>query len=80
MGIEIVVGQDLVVKDDIVYMKTTKGPEAGGCDLPARGRRLPRPDGLPQRVGAWRAGLVEAYRKGKCSLANAIGTGSPTTR
>jgi uncharacterized circularly permuted ATP-grasp superfamily protein len=25
MGIEIVVGQDLVVKDDIVYMKTTKG-------------------------------------------------------
>ena len=25
MGIEIVVGQDLVVKDDVVYMKTTKG-------------------------------------------------------
>ena len=75
MGIEIVVGQDLVVKDDIVFMKTTKG--------------LKRVDVIYRRIdddfidptvfrkdsvlGA--PGIVEAYRKGNVNLANAIGTG-----
>jgi uncharacterized circularly permuted ATP-grasp superfamily protein len=76
MGIEIVVGQDLVVKDDIVYMKTTKGLKRVDVVY----RRLDddfldplafRPDsvlGVP--------GLVSAYRKGNVNLANAIGTGA----
>jgi uncharacterized circularly permuted ATP-grasp superfamily protein len=75
MGIEIVVGQDLVVKDDIVFMRTTKGFKRVDVIY----RRLDddfldptvfRPEsclGVP--------GLVNAYRKGNVNLANAIGTG-----
>lgn len=75
MGIEIVVGQDLVVRDDVVYMKTTKG--------------LKRVDVIYRRIDddfldptVFRKdsvlgvpGLIEAYRKGNVSLANAVGTG-----
>ena len=75
MGIEIVVGQDLVVKDDVVYMKTTKG--------------LKRVDVIYRRIDddfidptVFRKdsvlgvpGLVKAYREGNVNLANAIGTG-----
>ena len=34
MGIEIVVGADLVVQDGIVYHENDPGPQAGRCDLP----------------------------------------------
>ena len=37
MGIELVEGRDLVMHDNVVYMRTTGGPEARGCDLPASG-------------------------------------------
>lgn len=75
MGIEIVVGADLVVNDAKVYMKTTHGLK----QVDVIYRRLDddfldpevfRPDsvlGVP--------GLVEAYRQGNVSLANTIGTG-----
>jgi uncharacterized circularly permuted ATP-grasp superfamily protein len=75
MGIEIVVGADLVVQDAKVYMKTTQGLK----QVDVIYRRLDddfldpevfRPDsvlGVP--------GLVEAYRRGNVSLANTIGTG-----
>ncbi len=75
MGIEIVTGADLVVNDDIVYMKTTKGLKKVDVIY----RRLDddfldptvfRPDSM---LGV--PGLVEAYRKGNVNLANAIGTG-----
>ena len=33
MGVELVEGRDLVVDNHRVYMKTTTGPAAGGCDL-----------------------------------------------
>ncbi len=75
MGIEIVEGQDLVVQKNIVYMRTTKG--------------LRRVDVLYRRIDddfldpmVFRKdsllgvpGLVEAYRRGNVTLANAIGTG-----
>ena len=75
MGIEIVTGNDLIVKDAKVYMKTTKGLK----QVDVIYRRIDddfidptvfRPDsvlGVP--------GIVEAYRKGNVSLANSIGTG-----
>jgi uncharacterized circularly permuted ATP-grasp superfamily protein len=75
MGIEIIVGADLVVQSDIVYMKTTKGLKRVDVIY----RRIDddfldptvfRPDsvlGVP--------GLVQAYHRGNVSLANAIGTG-----
>ncbi|HET6409887.1 MAG TPA: circularly permuted type 2 ATP-grasp protein [Chthoniobacteraceae bacterium] len=75
MGIEIVVGGDLIVKDDVVYMKTTKGLKRVDVIY----RRMDD-DFLDPKV--FRAdsllgvpGLVSAYRAGNVNLANAIGTG-----
>jgi uncharacterized circularly permuted ATP-grasp superfamily protein len=75
MGIELVEGQDLFVRDDILYMRTTRGPKRVDVVY----RRLDddfldpqafRPDstlGVP--------GLLRAYRAGHVNIANAIGTG-----
>lgn len=75
MGIEIVVGQDLVVKDDIVYMKTTKGLKR--VDVIYRRLDDDFLDPLVFRKDSLLGvpGLVNAYRKGNVNLANAIGTG-----
>jgi uncharacterized circularly permuted ATP-grasp superfamily protein len=75
MGIEIVVGADLVVQDDIVFMKTTRGLKRVDViyrriDDDFLDPRVFRPDsvlGVP--------GIVNAYRRGNVSLANSIGTG-----
>ena len=75
MGVELVEGQDLVVKDGFCYMRTTQG--------------IKRVDVIYRRVDddfldplAFRptstlgcAGLLEAYRKGNVCICNAIGTG-----
>ncbi len=75
MGIELVEGRDLVVHDNIVYMRTT----AGVRRVDVIYRRVDddfidplafRPDSA---LGA--AGLFNAYRSGNVTLANAIGTG-----
>ena len=75
MGIELVEGRDLLVHDNIVYMRTT----AGLRRVDVIYRRIDddfldplcfRPDsslGVP--------GLFNAYRAGSVTLANAIGTG-----
>jgi uncharacterized circularly permuted ATP-grasp superfamily protein len=75
LGIELVEGRDLTVRDDVVYMRTTEGPQRVDVIY----RRLDddfldpltfRPDstlGVP--------GLVSAARAGNITLANAIGTG-----
>ena len=75
MGIELVEGRDLFVDDNIVFMKTTRGPQRVDVIY----RRVDddfldplvfRPDsalGVP--------GLVNAHRSGNVSLANGIGTG-----
>ncbi len=75
MGIQIVEGQDLVVQDKKVYMRTTKGLEKVDTIY----RRLDD-DFLDPKVFRKDSilgvpGLVEAYRAGNVSLANAIGTG-----
>jgi uncharacterized circularly permuted ATP-grasp superfamily protein len=75
MGIEIVTGADLVVQNDRVYMKTTKGLKPvhviyRRIDDDFLDPKVFRPDSL---LGV--PGLVEAYRKGNVSLANSIGTG-----
>ena len=75
MGIELVVGQDLFVHDDVVYLKTTHGPKRVDVIY----RRLDddfidpevfRPDSL---LGV--PGLFRAYRAGNVTLANAVGAG-----
>ena len=75
MGIELVEGQDLLVRDGYVYMRTTRGPKKVDVIY----RRVDddfldplafRPDSI---LGV--AGLLDAYRAGHVTLANAIGTG-----
>ena len=59
MGIELVEGRDLVTHDNIVYMRTTTGLAARGCDLPARGRRLHRSACLPLGLRPGRVRIVQ---------------------
>jgi uncharacterized circularly permuted ATP-grasp superfamily protein len=75
MGVELVEGADLFVRDNIVYMRTTEGPRRVHVIY----RRIDdafldplffRPDstlGVP--------GLLAAYLSGTVTLANAVGTG-----
>jgi uncharacterized circularly permuted ATP-grasp superfamily protein len=75
LGIELVEGRDLFVRDDVVLMRTTEGPK----QVDVLYRRLDddfldplafRPDsvlGVP--------GMMNAYRAGNITLANAVGTG-----
>ena len=75
MGIQIVEGQDLVVQDKRVYMRTTKGLE----QVDTIYRRIDD-DFLDPRVFRKDSvlgvpGLFEAYLAGNVTLANAVGTG-----
>jgi len=75
MGIEIVEGRDLVVRDAHVFMRTTKGLQPVHVIY----RRLdddfldPTIFRRDSMLGV--PGLVNAYRSGNVSLANSIGTG-----
>jgi uncharacterized circularly permuted ATP-grasp superfamily protein len=75
MGIELVEGRDLVVDQNRVYMRTTRGLERVDVIY----RRIDddfldplvfRPDSI---LGV--PGLINAYRAGQVSLANGVGTG-----
>jgi uncharacterized circularly permuted ATP-grasp superfamily protein len=75
LGVELVEGRDLVVRGDIVYMRTTEGLKRVDVIY----RRLDdefldpltfRPDSM---LGV--PGLFQAYRAGNVTLANAVGTG-----
>jgi uncharacterized circularly permuted ATP-grasp superfamily protein len=75
MGVELVEGQDLFVEDEQVFMRTTQGPQRVDVIY----RRIDddfldplafRPDSM---LGV--PGLLSAYRAGRVTLSNAIGTG-----
>ncbi len=75
MGVELVEGQDLVVRDGFVFMRTTQG--ARKVDVIYRrvdddflDPKAFRPDST---LGC--AGLLDVYRAGNVTLSNAIGTG-----
>ena len=75
LGVDLVEGRDLFVRDEVVYMRTTQGPQRVDVVY----RRIDddfldplafRPDsalGVP--------GLMSAYQAGNVTLANAVGTG-----
>ena len=74
-GIELVEGNDLVVKDGFVYMRTTKGFEKVDViyrriDDDFLDPKAFNPDSL---LGV--PGIMEAYKSGRVALANAPGTG-----
>jgi uncharacterized circularly permuted ATP-grasp superfamily protein len=75
MGVELVEGQDLFVRDDIVYMRTTQGPRR--VDVIYRRVDDDFLDPLTFRADSTLGvpGLLAAYRTGTVTIANAIGTG-----
>ena len=75
MGVELVEGKDLFVKNEQVFMRTTQGPER--VDVIYRRVDDDFLDPLSFRSDSTLgvAGLLSAYRAGNVTLANAIGTG-----
>jgi uncharacterized circularly permuted ATP-grasp superfamily protein len=75
MGVELVEGQDLFVKDNFVYMRTTQGPKR--VDVIYRRVDDDFLDPLVFRptstLGC--AGLLGVYRSGNVTICNAVGTG-----
>jgi uncharacterized circularly permuted ATP-grasp superfamily protein len=75
MGVELVEGQDLFVKDQFVYMRTTRGPKRVDViyrrvDDDFLDPKVFRPNST---LGC--AGLMDAYRAGNVAICNAVGTG-----
>jgi uncharacterized circularly permuted ATP-grasp superfamily protein len=75
LGVELVEGRDLFAENNVVYMRTTEGPKR--VDVIYRriddgflDPRVFRPDSV---IGV--AGLMDAYRAGNVTIANAVGTG-----
>ena len=75
MGVELVEGQDLYVKDSFVFMRTTMGPQRVDVIY----RRVdddfldPKVFRSSSTLGC--AGLMDAYRAGNVNICNAVGTG-----
>ena len=75
MGVELVEGQDLQVKDNFVYMRTTRGLQRVDVIY----RRVdddfldPKVFRSTSTLGC--AGLMDAYRAGNVAICNAVGTG-----
>src|ERR1700712_842179 len=75
MGIELVEGQDLFVKDKFVYMRTTQGPKRVDVIYRRVDDDFLDPDVFRKDSTLGCAGLLSAYRAGNVTLSNAIGTG-----
>jgi uncharacterized circularly permuted ATP-grasp superfamily protein len=75
MGIEIVTGNDLVVKDRVVFMKTTKGLQKVDVIYRRIDDDFLDPQVFREDSVLGVPGIFEAYRAGNVSLANAVGTG-----
>jgi uncharacterized circularly permuted ATP-grasp superfamily protein len=75
MGVELVLGQDLFVHEERVYLKTTQGPER--VDIIYRRIDDDFLDPTVFRADSMLGvpGLMTAYRAGHVTLANAVGTG-----
>lgn len=75
MGIELVEGSDLVVQDARVYMKTTHGLQPVDVIYRRIDDDFLDPECFREDSCLGVAGLVDAYRRGNVTLANAPGTG-----
>jgi uncharacterized circularly permuted ATP-grasp superfamily protein len=75
LGIELVEGSDLFVRDDIVYMRTTEGPERVDVIYRRLDDDFIDPLVFNPRSMLGVPGLMAAYGAGNVTLANAVGTG-----
>ncbi|HUR34997.1 MAG TPA: circularly permuted type 2 ATP-grasp protein [Vicinamibacterales bacterium] len=75
MGIELVEGRDLVVHDNVVYMRTTKGLQRVDVIYRRVDDDFLDPLAFKGDSALGAPGLFSAYRAGNVTLANALGTG-----
>ncbi|MCU0969137.1 MAG: circularly permuted type 2 ATP-grasp protein [Rubrivivax sp.] len=75
MGVELVEGQDLFVRDGFVYMRTTQGPRRVDVIYRRVDDDFLDPSAFRPDSTLGCAGLLDVYRRGNITLCNAIGTG-----
>ena len=75
MGVELVEGMDLFVKDGFVHMRTTTGPQRVDVIYRRIDDAFLDPLAFRQDSLLGVPGLLSVYRAGNVALANAIGTG-----
>lgn len=75
MGVELVEGKDMFVKNEQVFMRTTQGPQRVDVIYRRIDDDFLDPLSLRSDSSLGVAGLLSAYRAGNVTLANAIGTG-----
>jgi uncharacterized circularly permuted ATP-grasp superfamily protein len=75
MGIEIVEGRDLLVRDQRVFMRTTKGLQPVHVIYRRIDDDFLDPTVFRRDSALGVPGLIHAYRAGNVSLANSVGTG-----
>jgi uncharacterized circularly permuted ATP-grasp superfamily protein len=75
MGVELVEGPDLFVKDGFVHMRTTSGPQRVDVIYRRVDDAFLDPLAFRQDSLLGVPGLLSVYRAGNVALANAIGTG-----
>ena len=75
MGVEIVEGRDLQVRNNIVYMRTTEGPRRVDVIYRRVDDEFLDPLVFNPTSVLGVPGLMSAYRAGNVTIANAVGTG-----
>ncbi|MFV0681589.1 circularly permuted type 2 ATP-grasp protein [Ottowia sp.] len=75
MGVELVEGQDLFVKEDFVYMRTTRGPKRVDVIYRRVDDDFMDPEAFRPDSSLGCAGIMRAYRAGHVTICNAVGTG-----
>jgi len=75
MGVELVEGADLFVDDDVVYMRTTRGPKRVDVIYRRIDDNFLDPEAFNPESMLGVRGLVRAYRAGNVAVANGIGNG-----
>jgi len=75
MGVELVEGLDLIVKDNFVFMRTTKGPQRVDVIYRRVDDDFLDPEVFRPSSTLGCVGLMGAYRAGNVNICNAVGTG-----
>ena len=75
MGVELVEGQDLVVRDKVVYMRTTRGLQRVDVIYRRVDDDFLDPDVFRPTSTLGCSGLMDAYCAGNVTICNAVGTG-----
>ena len=75
MGVELVEGQDLFVKDQFCYMRTTRGPKRVDVIYRRVDDDFLDPTVFRPTTTLGCAGLLGAYKAGNVTICNAVGTG-----